>query len=27
VTAMRKQLPLTDDEFKVIANNTPPYMQ
>lgn len=26
-TAMRKLLPLTDDEFKGIANNTPPYMQ
>jgi predicted TIM-barrel fold metal-dependent hydrolase len=26
-TAMRKLLPLTDDEFSVIANNTPPYMQ
>jgi len=25
-TAMRKLLPLTDDEFKGIANNTPPYM-
>ena len=25
--AMRKLLPLTDDEFKVIANNAPPYMQ
>jgi hypothetical protein len=25
-TAMRKLLPLTD-EFKRIANNTPPYMQ
>ena len=26
-TAMRKLLPLTDDEFSVIANNTPSYMQ
>lgn len=26
-TAMRKLLPLTDDEFKGIANNTPPYMR
>jgi predicted TIM-barrel fold metal-dependent hydrolase len=26
-TAMRKLLPLTDDEFKGIANNTPPYLQ
>jgi predicted TIM-barrel fold metal-dependent hydrolase len=26
-TAMRKLLPLTDDEFRGIANNTPPYMQ
>ena len=26
-TAMRKLLPLTDDEFNVIANNTPAYMQ
>jgi uncharacterized protein len=26
-TAMRKLLPLTDDEFNRIANNTPPYMQ
>src|SRR5262245_44718572 len=26
-TAMRKVLPLSDDEFKVIANNRPPYMQ
>jgi predicted TIM-barrel fold metal-dependent hydrolase len=26
-TAMRKLLPLTDDEFKAIANNTPPYMR
>ena len=26
-TAMRKLLPLTDDEFKRIANNTPPYLQ
>lgn len=26
-TAMRKLLPLTDDEFKSIANNTPPYMK
>jgi len=26
-TAMRKLLPLTGDEFKGIANNTPPYMQ
>jgi hypothetical protein len=26
-TAMRKLLPLTNDEFKRIANNTPPYMQ
>ena len=26
-TAMRKLLPLTDDEFKRIANNTPPYMR
>src|SRR5207344_2795635 len=26
-TAMRKLLPLTDDEFNGIANNTPPYMQ
>ena len=25
--AMRKLLPLTDDEFKGIANNTPPYMR
>jgi predicted TIM-barrel fold metal-dependent hydrolase len=25
--AMRKLLPLTDDEFMGIANNTPPYMQ
>ena len=25
-TAMHKLLPLTDDEFKAIANNTPPYM-
>jgi uncharacterized protein len=25
--AMRKLLPLTDDEFEGIANNTPPYMQ
>jgi uncharacterized protein len=25
-TAMRKLLPLTDDEFRVIANNRPPYM-
>jgi predicted TIM-barrel fold metal-dependent hydrolase len=26
-TAMRKLLPLTDDEFRRIANNTPPYMR
>jgi predicted TIM-barrel fold metal-dependent hydrolase len=26
-TAMRKLLPLTDDEFEVIANNTAPYMR
>lgn len=26
-TAMRKLLPLTDDEFRGMANNTPPYMQ
>src|SRR3954470_327192 len=26
-TAMRKLLPLTDDEFERIANNTPPYMR
>jgi predicted TIM-barrel fold metal-dependent hydrolase len=26
-TAMRNLLPLTDDEFRVIANNRPPYMQ
>jgi predicted TIM-barrel fold metal-dependent hydrolase len=26
-TAMRKLLPLTDDEFNVIANNTPPYLR
>ena len=26
-TAMRKLLPLTDDEFDRIANNTPPYMR
>ena len=26
-TAMRKGLPLTDDEFERIANNTPPYMR
>jgi predicted TIM-barrel fold metal-dependent hydrolase len=26
-TAMRKLLPLTEDEFKGLANNTPPYMQ
>jgi predicted TIM-barrel fold metal-dependent hydrolase len=26
-TAMRKLLPLTEDEFKVLANNTPPYLQ
>jgi predicted TIM-barrel fold metal-dependent hydrolase len=26
-TAMRKLLPLTDDEFKRIADNTPPYMR
>jgi predicted TIM-barrel fold metal-dependent hydrolase len=26
-TAMRKLLPLTDDEFTGIANNTPPYLQ
>jgi predicted TIM-barrel fold metal-dependent hydrolase len=26
-TAMRTLLPLTNDEFNVIANNTPPYMQ
>jgi predicted TIM-barrel fold metal-dependent hydrolase len=26
-TAMRKLLPLTDEEFKVIASNTPPYMR
>jgi uncharacterized protein len=26
-TAMRKLLPLTDDEFEGIANSTPPYMQ
>jgi hypothetical protein len=26
-TAMRKLLPLTDDEFKDIANNTAPYLQ
>jgi predicted TIM-barrel fold metal-dependent hydrolase len=26
-TAMRKLLPLTEDEFKGIANNTPPYLQ
>src|SRR5262245_39192307 len=25
--AMRRQLPLTDDEFKSIANNTPPYLR
>jgi len=24
---MRKLLPLTDDEFKGIANNTPPYLR
>jgi hypothetical protein len=24
---MRKLLPLSDDEFKGIANNAPPYMQ
>ena len=26
-TAMHKLLPLTEDEFERIANNTPPYMQ
>jgi hypothetical protein len=26
-TAMRTLLPLTDDEFKAIATNTPPYMR
>jgi predicted TIM-barrel fold metal-dependent hydrolase len=26
-TAMRKLLPLTEDEFKGLANNTPPYLQ
>jgi len=26
-TSMRKLLPLTDDEFRGIANNTPPYMK
>ena len=26
-TAMRALLPLTDDEFTVIANNAPPYMR
>ena len=26
-TAMRRLLPLTDDEFRSIANNTPTYMQ
>ena len=25
--ALRKMLPLTDDEFQAIANNAPPYMQ
>jgi hypothetical protein len=24
---MRKLLPLTEDEFKGLANNTPPYLQ
>jgi hypothetical protein len=26
-TAMRKLLPLTDEEFEVVANNTPAYLR